>query len=145
VVPHAFVAYDVDQIQGTYLEAGSSVRVPVWANVLLPIGSLVLDGTTAWSLGQERDAGATDEDGYYAERGLTHIDLSAATTTAPFPFWVFSSAVRFEFHLQLNKDAATRRVSAMESSDHSTWFGITFSLLGPRCRPERGICRDSSL
>jgi hypothetical protein len=144
VVPRIFIADDVGAVGGAYLEAGTSVRVPVWTNVIVPIGSLILDGVVGWSLGQEVNRTEPDQAAYFARRGITHVDLSASMTTGATPLGPFTAAVRAEFHLQLNRDSATRRVHRDEEQGHVTWAGFTLSLIGPRCRPERRICRDSA-
>ena len=51
VVPRATLWYDIGRYDGAYLETALSVRVPLWAAVKIPVGSLVLGGTLGWNLG----------------------------------------------------------------------------------------------
>jgi hypothetical protein len=140
VVPRATLWYDVGDYNGAYLETALSVRVPLWAAVKIPVGSLVLGGTLGWNLGQTADPDPSGDVGHFAERGLTHADLSAGIATGVIPAGPFDSWLRLEFHYQRNEDPLTRIAGQSEPRRHLTWFALSTSLLAPRCRPQRAIC-----
>jgi hypothetical protein len=140
VVPRATLWYDVGGYTGGYLETGLSLRVPLWAAVKIPVGSLVLDGNLGWNLGQDVAPDGTGELGHFAETGLTHVDLSAGLASGLIPAGPFDSWLRLELHYQVNEDPFTRLAGQSLPRDHLTWLAISTSLLAPRCRPHRGIC-----
>jgi hypothetical protein len=140
VVPRVALWYDADAVDGAYLETGLAVRVPLWGAVILPVGSLILNGDLGWSLGQEDDPDEPGPQGYFADRGLTHVDLSAGIASGMVPVGIFDSWVRAEIHHQLNRDSRTELVGAARSHRSTTWVSFTLSFLAPRCRPEREIC-----
>jgi hypothetical protein len=140
MVPRATLWYDVGDYNGAYLETALSVRVPLWAAVKIPVGSLVLDGALGWNLGQTAATDPAGEPGHFAERGLTHVDLSAGIATGIIPAGPFDSWLRLEFHYQRNEDPLTRIAGQSQPRHHLTWLTLSTSLLAPRCRPQRAIC-----
>ncbi len=141
VVPRLATFVDVDAVGGIYFEPGLTVRVPIWVGLLFPAGSLFLDAAAGFSFGQEYD----DESGrmgYYAGSGLTHLDLSAAINIGRMPLGPFDTAVRLDLlHIQINRDPSTKVADpGGERRGVTAWFGVTFTLLGPECRPEKSIC-----
>ena len=141
IVPSVVLYYDVDAVDGAYLEAGISLRLPAWAGVEFPVGSLFVNGVAGFSLGQEIDETSL-EGGYFADRGLTHFDLSLSLPVQYLSLGPMSMAPWIEMHFQFNRDRITRRKDASGESDgFITWLALGVSLLGPRCQPERDICR----
>ncbi len=141
IVPSLALYYDVDAVDGAYLEAGISMRLPGWGGVAFPVGSLFVTGIAGFSLGQEFE-GTSLEGGYFADRGLTYFDLSVSLPIQYLSMGPMSMAPWFEMHFQFNKDRITRSKDATAKADgFTTWLALGVSLLGPRCRPERDICR----
>jgi hypothetical protein len=141
IVPRLALYYDVDTVDGAYLEAGVSLRIPGWGGVVFPVGSLFFNGVAGFSLGQELD-GASLEGGYYADGGLTHLDFSISLPAQYLSLGPVSLAPWAEMHFQFNRDDMTRRKDATGDTDgFTTWLALGITLLGPRCRPERDICR----
>lgn len=142
IVPSVALYYDVDAVDGAYLEAGISLRLPGWAGVAFPVGSLFVNGKAGFSLGQEFDE-ISLEGGYFADRGLTQFDLSLSLPIQYLSLGPMSMAPWIEMHFQFNRDRITRRKDATGEIDgFTTWLALGVSLLGPRCRPERDICRS---
>jgi hypothetical protein len=138
VVPRATLWYDVGAIDGAYLETGLALRVPLWPAALIPVGSLVLDGNLGWNLSQTDRPG---DPGHFAKSGLTHADLSAGIATGVVGLLGLDAWLRGEVHHQLNGDARTRQAGGSSPRDDVTWVALTVSVLGPRCRPHREVCR----
>ena len=131
----------MDAVDGAYLEAGISLRLPGWAGVAFPIGSMFVNGVAGFSLGQELE-GTSLGGGYFADRGLTHFDLSVSLPIQYLSLGPVSMAPWFEMHFQFNRDRITRRKDATAEPDgFTTWLMLGVSLVGPRCRPEIDICR----
>lgn len=124
--------HDVHAVKGTYFEASVRVQVPAWTQVAIPLGSLILQVETGYSLGQEINENDLTEVAYFEEAGFTHLDLSISTTVGYLALGPVNLAMHAEAHLPFNGDARTQNTKA--------WGGITFTALGPRCRPERDIC-----
>jgi hypothetical protein len=144
LAPRLAIYHDIDAVRGVYLEPGLTVRVPVWAGLLFPAGSLRLGAAAGVSFGQalDRETAGTDGLGYYAGSGLTHLDFSAEITVGRIPLGVFDAAVHLELlHVQFNRDPGTKLTDAQgEERDVNVWVGVVVSLLGPQCRPADRIC-----
>ena len=97
------------------------------------MGSITLQGQAGYSLGQEMNDNDPTEVAYFKDAGLTHFDISASTTIGYFGLWLFNVAFHIEVHVPINRDAYTKETKL--------WGGLTMSLVGPRCRPKRDICR----
>jgi len=142
IVPQVTAWYDVDRVDGAYVEGSVTVRIPLWNQILIPVGSLNATTLVGASLGQEVNAGDPAEAAYFVGRGITHWDVSLWTRTRPVPFWIFEGSLGVEFHLQINVDPATELADgAGRREDSVTWLGVSFSVSGPRCRPDRTVCR----
>ncbi len=139
IVPAVAAWYDVDEVKGAYVETSLTLRIPIWANVMVPVGSLDLNGLAGFSLGQEVNADAPTEVAYFEDSGLTHIDLSTGLVIGYVPLGFLNASVYVDFHVQYNHDPRTK-ITAGGSKDWITWLGITVSLLGPRCQPSPRIC-----
>lgn len=141
IVPRVAAWYDLHAVKGGYLEGGLTIRVPAWTEVLVPIGSLFLGAVVGYSAGQEVNAAAPGEAAYFARRGFTHLDLSAALTAGYIPVGAWDTAVRLEYHVQIGWDPRTKFADAV-TGDRAVraWLGLSFSGLGPACRPDRAIC-----
>lgn len=118
--PKLAVWYDVDKVDGAYLETSADLQIP-----LLPIASLYVTGLAGWSIGQDIN-GANPTTGYFAEDGLTHVDLSAWTSFVIGHGFSIASVL----HVQFNQDASTKVTSAdPDDSDRSSkvWFSLAVS------------------
>jgi Bacterial protein of unknown function (Gcw_chp) len=113
--PKLAVYYDVDKVNGAYLEGSLSQAVPV-GSVSLALGALA-----GLSAGQA-EADDPDELNNFAENGLTHLDLSAGL---PLPAGMFT--VTPVLHFLVNGDQNTKFTSPGEESDVKLWGGLTIS------------------
>ena len=111
--PKLAVYYDVDKVNGAYLEGSVAHSVPLGA-VSLALGALA-----GFSAGQADDP---DELNNFVENGFTHLDLSAGV---PFTAGIFS--ITPVLHFVVNGDEITRFTSPDEESDVKLWGGLTIS------------------
>ena len=137
--------WDVHRVRGGYLETAAALQIPFWNAVLVPVGSLFLEGRMGASLGQERDEGDADVAHYFEQGGFTHVDVALRTTTTPVAFWRIEGSVTLESRWTRGFDPATRRgnESPTQPLDRDRWSwraGVHLTL--PVCRPERELCRD---
>jgi hypothetical protein len=111
--PKLAVYYDVDKVNGAYLEGSVAHSVPL-GSVAFALGALA-----GFSAGQ---AEATDELNNFAENGFTHLDLSAGL---PLAAGIFS--ITPALHFVVNGDENTKLTSPGEESDVKLWGGFTLS------------------
>ena len=142
----ATVYWDADRVGGAYAEVAAILQIPVWAGLVVPVGSMFLEGRTGFALGQERSPGDTEPSDYlFEDRGITHVDVSLRTTLLPVPAGPFMASFTLDAHWVRGLDAETKRlgVRVAGSRDRTRWWwalGFRFTL--PRCRPERELWRD---
>ena len=121
--PRLSAYYDVDKIKGLYFEGAVSHDLPVSESFSLTLGALV--GFNAGQ-GCEPDSGgvcqATTSFNYF-DNGLTHVDLSVATSFAAGPV-----SIAPIFHFQISNDEFTK-VNNLSKVDESikVWFGAAIS------------------
>jgi hypothetical protein len=130
------------------VEAGLEYRVPLWTQVLFPIGSVFVNGSVGMSFGQELNYGRASETAYFRDRGLTQVSMSVATIIGYFAVGPTQSAVRLSFQVQINTDPYLEEVSQRVDGGRNTklWVRLTWSSIGPRCRPQRSVChKDTDL
>ena len=113
--PKLAVYYDVDKVNGAYLE-GSVAHSVSLGKVALALGALA-----GFSAGQA-EAEDPDELNNFAENGFTHLDLSAGV---PLPAGMFT--VTPVLHFLVNGDQNTKFTSPGEESDVKLWGGLTIS------------------
>jgi len=113
--PKLAVYYDVDKVNGAYLEGSVAHAVPL-GSVSLALGALA-----GLSAGQA-EADDPDELNNFAENGFTHLDLSAGV---PLPAGMFT--VTPVLHFLVNGDQNTKFTSPGEESDVKLWGGFTIS------------------
>lgn len=120
--PSLSVYYDLDKIDGAYIEGSVSHSLAASENVLIDLGALA-----GFSAGQDCDGNILAEtctNRYnFEDNGLTHLDLSAAVSFA-------AGALSFtpQLHLMLNADDATKFTSPSElDSDAKLWGGVMIS------------------
>jgi uncharacterized protein (TIGR02001 family) len=111
--PKLAVYYDVDKVNGAYLEGTIAHAVPI-GRMSLNLGALA-----GFSAGQ---AESTEDINNFAENGFTHLDLSAGM---PIPAGVLS--ITPVFHFLVNGDAVTKITSPTDESDVKAWGGVTIS------------------
>ena len=142
----ATVYWDVDRVRGAYAEIAATLQIPVWAGLVVPVGSMFLEGRSGFALGQERSVDDTDPSDYlFSERGITHLDVSLRMTFLPVPAGPFTASLTVDPHWVRGLDPETKRlgVRVAGARDRARWWlglGLRFTL--PRCRPERELCRD---
>ena len=137
--------WDVHRVKGGYLETAAALQIPLWNAVLVPVGSLFLEGRMGASLGHERDEGDADVAHYFEQRGFTHVDVALLTTSTPVAFWRLEGSVTLESRWTRGFDPATRRWDGgpMQALDRDRWtWRVGVHLTAPVCRPERELCRD---
>jgi hypothetical protein len=113
--PKLAVYYDVDKVNGAYLEGSVAHAVPL-SSVSLALGALA-----GLSAGQA-EADDPDELNNFAENGFTHLDLSAGV---PLPAGMFT--ITPVLHFLVNGDQNTRFTSPGEESDVKLWGGLTIT------------------
>jgi hypothetical protein len=113
--PKLAVYYDVDKVNGAYLEGSVAHAVPL-SSVSLALGALA-----GLSAGQA-EADDPDELNNFAENGFTHLDLSAGV---PLPAGMFT--ITPVLHFLVNGDQNTKFTSPGEESDVKLWGGLTIT------------------
>lgn len=124
--PRLSINQDVERVRGTYLEGSLSQTVTGSAGVPLAFGA-----TVGWSAGQEAGADSS-ETFYFAEKGVTHADLSMAVPLTRGTLTVTPSA-----HLVLFWDPLIRLVEPEVERDATVWVGITATWTLPLSRARR--------
>ena len=146
LIGEATLYWDVDRVGGVYGELAAILQIPVWVGLVVPVGSIFLEGRTGIALGQERDVADVDPPDYlFEDGGLTHIDVSLRTTLLPVAVGPFMASLTLDSHWVRGLDPETRQVGARVGGpvDRTRWWwglGLRFTL--PRCRPERELCQD---
>ena len=142
----ATVYWDVDRVGGAYAEVAATLQIPVWAGLVVPIGSMFLEGRSGFALGQELSVDDTDPSQYlFEERGITHLDVSLRTTLLPVPAGPFSASLTLDAHWVRGLDPETKRLGVRVGGARDRtrwWWGLGFRFTLPRCRPERELCQD---
>jgi len=125
--PSLSAYYDVDKIKGLYLEGSISHDLAISPSFTLTLGALagLSAGQGCELTGAEvfpDDCTATPSYNF-AENGLTHVDLSVATS-----FSAGSLSISPIFHFQISNNQATK-INSPSKADESTkiWFGVSFS------------------
>jgi hypothetical protein len=113
--PKLAVYYDVDKVNGAYIEGSVAHSVPL-GSVSLALGALA-----GLSAGQA-EADDPDELNNFAENGFTHLDLSAGV---PFSAGIFTLTP--VLHFVVNGDEFTKFTSPGEENDVKLWGGLTIS------------------
>ncbi len=113
--PKLAVYYDVDKVNGAYIEGTVGHAVPL-GSVSLNLGALA-----GLSAGQA-ESDSPDELNNFFENGFTHLDLSAGV---PFSAGIFS--ITPVVHFMVNGDEVTRFTSPGDESDVKLWGGLTIS------------------
>lgn len=122
LAPRVSVNYDVDKVQGAYVEgalshAASLGKVPLAAGVV-----------AGWSNGQALHEGS-DEGYYFAKDGLTHVDAWVSTSLQAGPLRLAPAA-----HVVFGRDELTRTVAPERSEDVKVWLGVSASWSTPLAR-----------
>lgn len=125
LAPKLAIWYDVDKVNGAYIEGSLDLRVPLLPLRLGPLTSIHAGGLVGWSVGQEVDDAQPSEAAHFTERGFTHVDLSLWSSFFVAKEWSVTPA----FHFQINGDAATRRAPDDPSAGDDTklWFVLYVS------------------
>lgn len=118
LAPRLSVNYDVQKVLGAYVEAGGAYSTEA-AGLPLSVGAVA-----AFSYGQALREGS-DEGYYYANEGLTHVDVSVSTTFQ-------AGAVRLSpvAHVLLARDELARVVGPDATRNAKAWVGVTASWSG---------------
>jgi Bacterial protein of unknown function (Gcw_chp) len=131
--PELSIYYDVDKIEGAYIEGAVSYSLAASENVSIDLGALA-----GFSAGQDCDgdfASDTCSNSFnFADNGFTHLDLSAGV-----PFAAGAFSITPVLHLVINGDDATKITSPSEfDKDVKLWGGVSLSwsrALGPEPEP----------
>lgn len=126
VIPHLTWWRDLDRLDGSYLETGLALRLP-----LLPLdlaeppvsplfSSLRLDVTAGWSLGQHGDPTVPVRPANFGAAGFTHLELDASTRALVAGRLAVAPGVR----LQLRRPAA---VGVADDDEVRIWFTLALT------------------
>ena len=124
--PKLSVWYDVDKVEGLYLEGSVSHALTVGPKLSINLGAIA-----GFNSGQDADLdanGLPQADFYnFIDKGFTHLDLSAAVPFSAGPFSI-SPVV----HAVITGDDATKydgfdTNGNLNSKDVKFWFGATIS------------------
>jgi hypothetical protein len=111
--PKLAVYYDVDKVNGAYIEGSVAHSVPV-GSVSLALGALA-----GLSAGQAAEPGELNN---FVKNGFTHLDLSAGV-----PLTAGILTLTPVLHFLVNGDQITRFISPGDESDVKLWGGLTIS------------------
>jgi hypothetical protein len=109
--------YDLDEVQGAYIETSLSYSVPLTESLALGLGALA-----GWSAGHGPNEGDANELFNYTDDGLTHVDLSASTSFAAGPVSIAPT-----FHFVIAGDDNVEITEPGETDDTKIWFGAVLS------------------
>jgi hypothetical protein len=113
--------YDVDKIDGLYVEGGVSYTLQASEKVGIDLGALA-----GFNAGQDADldaAGNPQADFFnFADNGFTHLDLSAGV-----PFTAGSLSITPVIHLIVAGDDFVKVTSPTETHDTKLWGGVVLS------------------
>ncbi len=112
--PEISLYYDIDKVNGAYLEAAGSHSLPLGENHTLDLGALV--GLNA---GQNFEEDSEDTPNFL-DNGLTHLDFSAGV---PLTAGVFS--ITPLLHFQISIDEFAKATSLADESDVKLWGGVS--------------------
>lgn len=112
LAPEFSIYYDIDKVNGAYIEVAVSHSVTVGESRTLDLGGLV-----GLNIGQGISSDASSN---FADDGLTHVDLSAGL---PLTAGVFS--ITPVLHFQLSADDATKLTSPTNESDVRLWGRVS--------------------
>ena len=112
--PSVGVWYDVDKVKGAYVEAALSYDTRLF--LVLPV---TVGAAAGFNAGQEIDFDS-DELANFAERGLTHTEVSLSSS-----FGIGSLSVTPSAQAIFGRDLATRLVEPGRESDAKYRFGAT--------------------
>jgi hypothetical protein len=125
--PELSIYYDIDKINGAYIEGSISHSLAAGETVSIDLGAVA-----GFSAGQDARLNALGEPREeffnFAENGFTHLDLSAGV---PFTAGVFS--ITPVIHFVINGDELTKITSFDEttgfpnSNDTKLWGGVSLS------------------
>jgi hypothetical protein len=119
LAPEIAVYYDIDKIEGAYIEGSVAHSLPLNETLSLDLGALA-----GFSAGQHADLDDADEPQAeffnFAENGLTHIDLSAGL-----PFTTGAFSITPVLHFQISSDEAAKLTSPTDDSDVKLWGGVS--------------------
>jgi hypothetical protein len=142
----AIVYWDVDRVGGVYGELAAILQIPVWVGLVVPVGSMFLEGRSGFALGQELEVDDTEPSDYnFAERGFTHLDISLRTTFLPVPAGPFMASLTIDGHWVRGFDPETKLIGVQVGGPRDRtrwWWGFGLRVTFPRCRPERELCQD---
>ncbi len=110
VMPSVTAYYDVDAVDGLYLEGSVGYEIEASHTITLELHSVTGYSVSQGGLG-----------GYFAENGLTHSELTTAVALAAGPVHIVPAA-----HFQLSIDEATKH----HGDNTKFWFGLGVSWHG---------------
>ncbi len=105
--------YDTWRVNGSYAEVSLAQELRI-AGLPLRVGALA-----GYNVSQSYSA--TENEGYFARSGLTHTDLSIATS-----FPILGVTATPSAHLLLAHDPKTRSITPIRETGRKLWVGVSF-------------------
>jgi uncharacterized protein Gcw-chp len=119
LAPEIAVYYDIDKIEGAYIEGSVAHSLPLNETLSLDLGALA--GFSAGQHADLDDAGEPQAEFFnFAENGLTHIDVSAGL-----PFTAGAFSITPVLHVQISSDEAAKLTTPTDDSDVKLWGGVS--------------------
>ncbi len=116
--PELSVYYDVDNINGAYIEGGVTYSLAASEKVSIDLGALA-----GFNAGQGvSDNPVNDESANFADDGFTHLDVSAGV-----PFSAGALSITPVLHVVVAGDDFTKITSPTDESDVKLWGGVSIS------------------
>jgi hypothetical protein len=124
LAPKLAAWYDVDKVNGAYLEASVTQGVSAIPRFPVTVGALA-----GFSAGQGVNRSDAGEVANFADNGFTHLDLSATGALAAGPVTVVPTV-----HFYVLNDDFTRITRLGRSRDVKAWAGVTLTWSRPLSR-----------
>jgi hypothetical protein len=115
LAPEISLYYDIDKVNGAYLEGAVSHSVPLGEKHTVDLAALV-----GLSAGQDFDPDSDDFTNNFEDNGITHLDFSAGV-----PLTAGILSITPVLHFQISVDDVPKFTSPTDESDVKLWGGVS--------------------